>query len=100
MPSLRTQRGVSPPLIACPAHARHRSIMKAELGTRANNLNGLLNNEKSIKAVLKYIARAKCLAIYPPTPQLPTDGIDIDRPRASLDQDYRIPTPKTKHRVP
>ncbi|KAG2031553.1 hypothetical protein BDR03DRAFT_1003103 [Suillus americanus] len=35
--------------------------MKAELGTRANSLKGLLNERKSIKAVLKYIARTKRL---------------------------------------
>ncbi|KAG2035757.1 hypothetical protein BDR03DRAFT_867388, partial [Suillus americanus] len=48
-------------LIACPAYARQRSIMKAELGMCANSLKGLLNKGKSIKAVLKYIARMKHL---------------------------------------
>ncbi|KAG2043248.1 hypothetical protein BDR03DRAFT_851411, partial [Suillus americanus] len=49
-------------LLSCPAYARHRAIMKAELGTCAQRLSGLLNDGKSIKAVLKYIACTQRLA--------------------------------------
>ncbi|KAG2120526.1 uncharacterized protein F5147DRAFT_563012, partial [Suillus discolor] len=48
-------------VLSCPAYARHRASLKAELGMRAQSLKGLLNDGKSVKSVLKYIARTKCL---------------------------------------
>jgi hypothetical protein len=63
MPSLqRKEESVHHFLLSCPAYARHRAIMKAELGTHAQHLSGLLNDGKSVKAVLKYITRTQRLA--------------------------------------
>ncbi|KAG1887447.1 uncharacterized protein F5891DRAFT_1222290, partial [Suillus fuscotomentosus] len=46
-------------LFVCPTHATHRRKLKAELGTRAQQLKHLLNDEKCIESLFKYIARTK-----------------------------------------
>ncbi|KAG1887941.1 uncharacterized protein F5891DRAFT_892364, partial [Suillus fuscotomentosus] len=46
-------------LFVCPTYATHRRKLKAELGTRSQQLKHLLNDEKCIESLFKYIARTK-----------------------------------------
>ncbi|KAG1765895.1 hypothetical protein EDD22DRAFT_774520, partial [Suillus occidentalis] len=46
-------------LLSCPTYARHHTIIKAKIRTRAHSLKDLLNGEKNIKEVLKFIVCTK-----------------------------------------
>jgi hypothetical protein len=48
-------------LLACPKYARHRLALQHEIGPQASHLKNLLNNQKCIKPLLRFIASTRRL---------------------------------------